>query len=111
MCTVCGSSFSRPSELKTHSHKHTGERPFECALCGRHFSTSSNLGRHVRSIHPRERAKLGGNGSGKAFIKAVSVQKDGSTAGGLGDEGLGGSGEYDDSPGHGGFSEDGSPAV
>ncbi|KAH7099151.1 hypothetical protein BKA62DRAFT_605379, partial [Auriculariales sp. MPI-PUGE-AT-0066] len=55
ICPTCGAGFSRPSELKTHSHKHTGERPFECTLCGRHFSTSSNLGRHMRSIHPRER--------------------------------------------------------
>lgn len=55
VCAECGAGFSRPSELKT-TRKHTGERPFECTLCGRHFSTSSNLRRHMRSKHPRDRA-------------------------------------------------------
>ncbi|EJD37485.1 hypothetical protein AURDEDRAFT_116781 [Auricularia subglabra TFB-10046 SS5] len=66
VCAECGAGFSRPSELKTHSHKHTGERPFECTLCGRHFSTSSNLGRHMRSIHPRDRELQVGSASPSA---------------------------------------------
>ena len=75
-CEVCGAGFSRPSELKVRSFlpitccfidvdilaPHRGIQantpanvPSHSVSMHRSFSTYSNLGRHVRSIHPRER--------------------------------------------------------
>jgi len=69
-CEDCDAKFARPCELKvrqlnsecggssahenfqTHATKHTGERPFSCPLCGRKFSTSSNVNRHLKTLHP-----------------------------------------------------------
>ncbi|KAH7102632.1 hypothetical protein BKA62DRAFT_788553 [Auriculariales sp. MPI-PUGE-AT-0066] len=50
-CEECDARFARPCELKAHATKHTGERPYPCPLCGRQFSTASNVTRHVRSFH------------------------------------------------------------
>ena len=57
-CSICEKEFSRPSSLKTHSFKHTGERPHPCPVegCDRHregngFSVRSNMTRHVKTRH------------------------------------------------------------
>ncbi|QRW05141.1 C2H2 zinc finger [Ceratobasidium sp. AG-Ba] len=71
-CRVCKKDFVRPSSLKTHMNTHTGERPYYCPVisCGRRFSVSSNLNRHVR-IHglntglPRGPRKKANNPSGE----------------------------------------------
>jgi uncharacterized Zn-finger protein len=34
---------------------HTGEQPYSCHLCPRSFSISSNLQRHLRNIHNKEK--------------------------------------------------------
>uniref|UniRef100_A0A671PDC3 C2H2-type domain-containing protein n=1 Tax=Sinocyclocheilus anshuiensis TaxID=1608454 RepID=A0A671PDC3_9TELE len=66
-CHMCGKTFATPSslgahfccrfrfsclaDLKKHEHIHTGERPYNCSLCGRRFNRTENLRRHLRKVH------------------------------------------------------------
>nr|XP_037275615.1 zinc finger protein 569-like [Rhipicephalus microplus] len=53
-CDVCGFEADRLSKLERHSRVHTGERPFPCPSCPRHFTQKSSLKTHLR-IHSGER--------------------------------------------------------
>lgn len=45
----CGKRFSRSDELQRHVRSHTGEKRFECSDCGRRFTRSDHLQKHVRT--------------------------------------------------------------
>lgn len=51
VCQFCGAELAGTANLKRHMRIHTGERPYQCIHCGRLFSISSNLKRHVISVH------------------------------------------------------------
>uniref|UniRef100_UPI00358ED759 zinc finger protein 626-like n=1 Tax=Myxine glutinosa TaxID=7769 RepID=UPI00358ED759 len=53
-CTNCGKSFSYSNVLKRHMRNHNGERPFKCTNCGKSFKQSSQLKKHM-TIHNEER--------------------------------------------------------
>ncbi|NP_001315144.1 zinc finger protein 1035 isoform X1 [Danio rerio] len=45
-CPFCKSSYSSHAVLIRHIRIHTGERPFQCTTCGRHFSRKEYLKVH-----------------------------------------------------------------
>ena len=55
MCTQsqCNRSFSTDFDLQRHKaqENHRGGKDFECALCGRKYSTSQGLNDHARDAH------------------------------------------------------------
>ncbi|KAH7707338.1 oocyte zinc finger protein XlCOF6-like [Aphelenchoides avenae] len=53
-CDFCGESFARPDILIAHLRRHTQEKPFECADCGKRFAHEYNLTRHG-NVHRQER--------------------------------------------------------
>ncbi|KAL4239609.1 Transcription factor [Mactra antiquata] len=48
----CNYAFKTKGSLKRHMRRHTGERPYPCELCGRNFSESGALTRHLKSRVP-----------------------------------------------------------
>ena len=50
-CEMCGSNFARRSEMVLHNRiAHTGERPFQCAFCPKSFQRRDLMRKHER-IH------------------------------------------------------------
>ena len=46
-CSVCYKTFACRSALDIHYRSHTKERPFQCLLCHRSFSTKGNMKQHM----------------------------------------------------------------
>ncbi|KAF2975171.1 hypothetical protein EK904_003179 [Melospiza melodia maxima] len=44
----CDWRFARSDELTRHYRKHTGAKPFQCAVCNRSFSRSDHLALHMK---------------------------------------------------------------
>ena len=48
-CDVCNKRFSTSINLLEHKITHTGDRPYECDVCKKGFSFRSQLAEHQRT--------------------------------------------------------------
>ncbi|XP_072029222.1 uncharacterized protein [Amphiura filiformis] len=72
MCPVCERSFTGKNQLKIHTRKHTGERPFTCQVCNRCFITKDSLNKHEVRHSDERRYKCGE--CGKLFKRMAHVR-------------------------------------
>lgn len=54
-CLVCNRWFGKRYLLNAHQKTHSGNKPFECNICQKRYTNQSNLDRHVRVFHKKER--------------------------------------------------------
>lgn len=67
----CEWRFSRSDELARHERKHTGVKPFGCTICGKKFTRSDHLSKHVK-IHLKPRKPRGGGKSRGRRVSSIS---------------------------------------
>ncbi|XP_054724314.1 zinc finger protein 341-like [Uloborus diversus] len=48
-CSYCWKSFMKNFDLQQHIRCHTGEKPFQCIVCGRAFAQKSNVKKHMQT--------------------------------------------------------------
>lgn len=54
-CMVCNRWFAKRYLLNAHQKTHAGNKSFECSLCQKRYTNQSNLDRHIRIFHKKER--------------------------------------------------------
>jgi uncharacterized Zn-finger protein len=50
-CDYCPKTFNRPFNKRVHHRSHTGERPFECEICGETFLYNVVRKKHISLKH------------------------------------------------------------
>lgn len=48
-CKICGKAFRTLSGLNLHKRTHTGEKPYKCHLCDKAYAYNTDLKRHKRT--------------------------------------------------------------
>ena len=62
-CNICGKRFGHSSSLVRHIETHTREKNYECKLCDKRFSQSGHLARHMKTH------------TGETTLNATSMRK------------------------------------
>ena len=54
-CKICGKKISESSNLVVHMRLHTNEKPYSCDECNKRFKHSGHLKLHLRLHHSDEK--------------------------------------------------------
>ncbi|XP_049831569.1 zinc finger protein 761-like [Schistocerca gregaria] len=59
-CNFCTKLFTKNFDLQQHIRSHTGEKPFQCVVCGRAFAQKSNAKKHMQAhkVWPKDQTTL-----------------------------------------------------
>ena len=73
-CTQCGKSLANKHNLIGHMKRHIGLKEFSCHVCQQQFGTKSEVNRHVRLQHRRQKNHICQE-CGKAFAEKKTLEK------------------------------------
>ena len=68
-CPMCSKNYCYKGNLKVHLNSHTGEKPFECIDCGRHFFHKNVFLKHKMNRY--------GGGGGRAAVSVGRISQPG----------------------------------
>ena len=50
-CNFCSQFMRNKCDMRKHIRTHTGEKLFQCSICGRSFSRKSHVQGHMQTVH------------------------------------------------------------